>query len=236
MEVPDQVDLSSEYQRLVSIGYGKLIEKTLFHKFRVGKGTEQIHGCGVDLTKVFDATRTMLGVLCNAGKSKESPHARPVPACILSILLDQSKLLFSETYSFDDIESLQSLAVRVFIFRKLGKLQVFDKAFFEGHPEMKDMKPKRALNLCTGLLGKASKVLEQAFSMENSKAAAEAPGPGEDWKQNRLPLAQALIHLLQEIIWSYISSEELDSRISKIVGVGGGVKDQPWTSPAQRTE
>lgn len=75
-------------------------------------------------------------------------------------MLNQSKLLFTETYCFDDVESLQSLVVRVFIFRKLGKLQVFDKAFFQSHPEMKDMKPKKALSLCTGLLSKASKVLE----------------------------------------------------------------------------
>lgn len=49
-------------------GYEKLIENTLFHKFKVGKDGSGIRGCRADLTKVFDATKTMLNVLTDVGK------------------------------------------------------------------------------------------------------------------------------------------------------------------------
>ena len=42
--------------------------------------------------------------------------------------------------------------------------------------------------------------------------------------------------MLQEVIWSFISNDELETRINKMVAVGGAVKDQPWTNPAQKTE
>ena len=78
----------------------------------------------------------MLNVLTDIGKPLESDQSKPVSSCIQSILLNQAKLLFSESYRFDNVESLTSLVIRVFIFRKLGKMQVFDRAFFETHPEL----------------------------------------------------------------------------------------------------
>lgn len=82
MEAPDHVDLSGEYQRLIGVGYEKLIEKALFNKFAVSNGSGEIRGSGADLTKVFDATRTMLRVLTSTSKPKEGPRRKPILAHI----------------------------------------------------------------------------------------------------------------------------------------------------------
>ena len=53
---------------------------------------------------------------------------------------------------------------------------------------------------------------------------------------NQLPLLQALIQMIQEILWSYMFNDELDSSIMKVVSIASTVKDAPWLSASQRTE
>lgn len=125
-------------------------------------------------------------------------------------LFDPQRL--AKPVDYTNLCELRDLAVKLYTFKRLSNLKVFDAQYLKDHPELGQ---ERTIEVVLKILSEATSRLGEIYRVIQATQEGEHQSEVDD----HLPLVTLLVQILQEILAGLIMNDKLCSEVLRVTNL-----------------